>query len=259
MKSSSDAAAPCTLLPWDTQFFGFPIGRVTAERVDAAAGARVLAWCDENAVRCLYFLCDPNDDDSVSFAEQSAFHMVDIRITMTARFHDRPRATTEVKEGAQRGSAIDPQLVVRKARAEDGSDLVGIAEANYETTRFSWDKHFDRDKARELYRVWIERSVNGWADRTLVVERAGVALGFVTLHLDGPRARIGLVGIDKDAQGRGVGGALIAAALDDVRAHGNDEIEVTTQGRNVAAQALYQGAGFRASDLRVWYHRWFAR
>jgi hypothetical protein len=25
----------------------------------------------------------------------------------------------------------------------------------------------------------------------------------------------------------------------------------------VAAQRLYQGAGFRTEDVKIWYHRWF--
>jgi hypothetical protein len=32
---------------------------------------------------------------------------------------------------------------------------------------------------------------------------------------------------------------------------------VVTQGRNVAAQRTYQGAGYRTSRTSLWFHRWF--
>jgi len=34
---------------------------------------------------------------------------------------------------------------------------------------------------------------------------------------------------------------------------------VVTQGRNLAAQRLYQRNGFVTASLQLWYHRWFPR
>jgi hypothetical protein len=38
---------------------------------------------------------------------------------------------------------------------------------------------------------------------------------------------------------------------------GASVLTVATQARNIAAQRLYQRAGFLTSSVRVWYHRWF--
>ena len=51
--------------------------------------------------------------------------------------------------------------------------------------------------------------------------------------------------------------ALIAAALDWCEAEGAEEVAVVTQGRNVAAQRLYQRCGFVTQRLELWYHKWF--
>ena len=34
-------------------------------------------------------------------------------------------------------------------------------------------------------------------------------------------------------------------------------MHVVTQGGNVAAQRVYQHAGFRTARTELWYHRWF--
>jgi dTDP-4-amino-4,6-dideoxy-D-galactose acyltransferase len=39
--------------------------------------------------------------------------------------------------------------------------------------------------------------------------------------------------------------------------HGCDRVQVVTQGRNLAAQRLYQRAGFLTADLKLWYHKWY--
>jgi ribosomal protein S18 acetylase RimI-like enzyme len=36
-------------------------------------------------------------------------------------------------------------------------------------------------------------------------------------------------------------------------------VSVVTQGRNVAAQRLYQRAGFVTASTQLWYHRWLDR
>ena len=37
-----------------------------------------------------------------------------------------------------------------------------------------------------------------------------------------------------------------------------EKIRVVTQGRNVAAQRLYQKCGFASSSMEIWFHRWFS-
>jgi ribosomal protein S18 acetylase RimI-like enzyme len=38
-----------------------------------------------------------------------------------------------------------------------------------------------------------------------------------------------------------------------------DTVTVVTQGRNIAAQALYQRRGFITQSQQLWYHKWFRR
>jgi dTDP-4-amino-4,6-dideoxy-D-galactose acyltransferase len=80
----------------------------------------------------------------------------------------------------------------------------------------------------------------------------------VTCHKNNQdRARIGLVGVAADQQGKGVGRSLVFGALAWFHKAGSKEVEVATQGRNLEAQRLYQRCGFLTSRVSVWYHKWF--
>jgi len=110
-----------------------------------------------------------------------------------------------------------------------------------------------RARADALYETWIDKSCSGSAAAVLVADVDGAPAGYVTCDADG---RIGLFAVAEHARNRGVGAALVASALRWFAAQGVDEVRVATQGRNVAAQQLYQAAGFRTEALKLWYHRW---
>ena len=51
---------------------------------------------------------------------------------------------------------------------------------------------------------------------------------------------------------------LIAAAMEWFGTEGALEVDVVTQGRNLAAQRLYQRNGFVTRRFELLYHKWFA-
>jgi ribosomal protein S18 acetylase RimI-like enzyme len=72
---------------------------------------------------------------------------------------------------------------------------------------------------------------------------------------DGSRAAIG---VGPAARGHGVGTALVEALLSWAGSRGAERVTVVTQGRNVAAQRLYQRCGFLTRSIHLWYHHWLA-
>jgi ribosomal protein S18 acetylase RimI-like enzyme len=66
-----------------------------------------------------------------------------------------------------------------------------------------------------------------------------------------------LVAVGARFQGRGLGSELVHAALHWFARQGVSHVSVVTQGRNSAAQALYQRCGFRTAATQWFYHRWF--
>lgn len=78
-----------------------------------------------------------------------------------------------------------------------------------------------------------------------------------TLWHPGPVAMIDELIVDHNAQGQGVGRALIDAVVDWARKRGASEIEVSTEKDNEAAQAFYRRHGFDHESvlLEMEWHR----
>lgn len=240
-------ANPCELLSWDSRFFGFPIARVTTERLTSSIAESVVDWCEQNRVRCLYFLCRPDDRDSVGLAESYQFHLVDIRVELVWSFYDHrpePNTTRQVR--------IQPYL------SDDRAALMEISGTAYTATRFYYDRGFTREQASSLYKEWISRECDADTSSVLVATLNDTIAGFVTCSLDSPASgRIGLLGVNEGMRGNRVGRSLVDAAQEYFIQRNIHQVRVTTQGRNVAALRLYEGAAFRVDTLHLWYHKWF--
>lgn len=237
---------PCRLLAWDTEFWGLRIARVEEDRITPARISAVDRWCGENDVACVFLLVEAGDPTATLAAEGAGFFFTDVRVTMTADVIGR--------RGGTGHSGIRP------ARSEDRERLMRLARVSHRITRFFHDPHFDDERCAELYARWLSTSFEGAADKVIVVESDGVPAGYVTCELEdgGVAGRIGLIAVAPEFQGRGLGSALCEAAFDWFAGVGATAVEIVTQGRNVAAQRVFQRAGARTTGTQLWFHKWYA-
>ncbi len=236
----------CSILEWDSTFFGMTIARVNSNRLDAQTVTQVMDWCQEKKVICLYFLADSNHVETIRQAEKNGFYLTDIRVTYELPlygFEDR----------------YVPNPEIRNAVPEDLPFLRAITRSSYSDSRFYYDGHFSQESCDRLYEIWIEKSLSGFAQAVLVMGGPGKPEGFITCDKLFPEAKgkIGLVGVSRNARGRGIGQALVQASVHWFAGQGLDSVQVVTQGRNLAAQRLYQKGGFLTNEVKFWYHRWF--
>ena len=239
---------PARLLAWDSEFFGRRVARAEATRLTPAELSRLLEWCRAESVEWLYFVADGDDATTIRLAEEAGFHLVDIRLELDLRL---ARGEPEVET---RG------FLIRPATTADLVALRPIAAAGHTDSRFFFDANVPRDRAHALYEAWIEQSVlHRFADVALVAELDGVVSGYITGRLEAQAtASIGLIGVGPTARGHGVGTALVEALLSWALSRSAERVTVVTQGRNVAAQRLYQRCGFLTRSLHLWYHHWLA-
>lgn len=234
--------SPCRVLPWDTDFFGMRIGMLDGHILTPGAAAQAVDWCRREQVACLYVLAESSDPTTAREARTSRFDLVDVRVELTRQI------TSSDTPGSAPG--------VRTAAPEDTEPLQAIARTSHRDSRFYFDGRFPVGRCDDLYAAWIERSCRGHADAVLVADHEGRPAGYVTCHLSARTGRIGLFGVAPAARGRGVGTRLLAGAVEWFRDRAVAAVDVATQARNVAAQALYQRQGFRTSRVRDWYHYW---
>lgn len=235
----------CTYLDWDSEFFSRRIASANRRRLDHPALNELLVWCVANRIECLYLLADSDDPQTARLVETNEFLLTDVRMTFERTLGEP--------------SFMPTGVAVRPAREEDLGTLRAIAQTGHRDTRFYFDPHFDRAKCDLLYETWIENSFRGFAESVLVAEMDGRPVGYITGHKRGDNAQIGLIGVAEGHQGAGLGSILVKHFLSWAAREGAVRANVTTQGRNVRAQRLYQRAGFVTSSCQLWYHRWFSR
>jgi len=240
---------PCQFLEWDTAFFGARIGRINASQLDIEGLRDAERWAQSHQIDCLYFLAAADHAETIRLVETHGYQMQDIRMTFEQRLN-HPLAHP---------AAVDA-VRFRHYQPGDLAALDETARSGYIHSRFYNDPHFSDAQASQLYATWLYNSCEeGFADAVVIAEWAGRAAAYVTCHLhhETQTGSIGLVGVAEAARGQKLGLRLVQFALTWFQEQGMEQVTVVTQGRNVAAQRLYQRCGFLTRSVQLWYHKWF--
>lgn len=242
------------LLPWDSEFFGLRIGQAYFRPISQGNVHELFQWANKNSVECIYHLVDFGDAGSISICERNGFRLTDMRLTFGLEMPQDDVAQVP-------SDTVAAPIQLRLASSEDIPLLKKIARSSYRHTRFYVDDGFSNELCDRLYETWIDKSCNGYADAVWVAAIDSKPVGYLTCDVDREtlHGQIGLVGIDSAVQGRGIGKALLAKSLEWFEQSGVSSVTVVTQARNIPAQRLYQGGGFRTVRVDAWYHKWFSK
>jgi len=241
---------PVELLPWDSQFFGFNVARITETCITPGAWTQVLSWCQMNGIRCLYYEADLSDFQSQSTASLAGFVAVDVRVVfeclITGDF--LRRNVSDLK---------DSRFVIRSVQPNDLPAVERVAREMGKVSRFALDPQFPRGASGKMYTIWM-RKINQSMDGIVLIGVLNNQIaGFVACEKQKQVGRIALVGVHSAFQRRGTGYSLLSAALHWFSKQDCTVVRVSTQGRNLASQRLYQKSGFHTASVSLIYHRWF--
>ena len=103
--------------------------------------------------------------------------------------------------------------------------------------------------------LWSELAHVPETRHYLVAEEGGEVVGYAGLVATGHQADVQTLGVRADHQGRGLGGELLRALLDEARRREAGEVLLEVRAENAAAQALYAGHGFERIGVRRGYYR----
>lgn len=220
-----------------------------------AAGLREDAWLAEVLGRPVYSLAgdpprklpagfvfarvDAADVRGAQLLEAAGFCLVDTNVTL-----ERSPGPGRVAPG---GIDVGP------AQREQAESLLAVAGSCFRYSRFHLDPAIERAEADRVKREWVRSYIEGRRGQELLAASvAGKPVGFLAV-LDAADARvIDLVGVASAAQGRGVGGALVAAF---VQRYGDSLLRVGTQVANVPSLRLYAAHGFVPTAAHYVFHR----
>lgn len=93
------------------------------------------------------------------------------------------------------------------------------------------------------------------AARLFVAEGDGGVLGFAVFQLAAGEASLYALNVDPAARRKGVGAALLAGALEALKAEGAGQCFLEVRAANAPALALYRRLGFSSAGVRRGFYR----
>ncbi|MET4106908.1 GNAT family N-acetyltransferase [Hymenobacter sp. UYP22] len=230
------------LLPWDSEFLGFSVGRLLSTTPVAELPA-LLEQARQDGYRLLNWAVPPEDAAANAAACAAGGFLADEKITYAMRIEEVP---TELPAGVQPTTTLTSQLTALALQAGHRS-------------RYQTDPRFERDVYQRLYSLWIANSLEGEMAREVLVFRpdaSAAEAGLLTLGIKNTRADIGLLAVDAQVRGQAIGARLLTAARQRTRAWGFDALQVVTQRANVGACRFYERCGFTPDVVENIYHLW---
>ena len=248
-------------LPWDSAYFGVPMGRadllVRPDTTHAQREAVIDAACRtarEAGVRHMTARVDVGDLETLAALETHGFRTMDALGTYILRAG---------KDAVREVRSVGP---LRPATPADRDEILAITRQAYAgyRGRFHLDPQLPRDRADAFYEVWAQQCLSGaMADVVMVSsDSAGRVIGYLAHRRREPASSIGT-----PIYGGGLGacrpdapGAYASLIRDSALwAHGQGAVaECQTQISNFPVIRVYESVGFHYVRAEYTLHAWLA-
>ena len=225
-------------LEWDSDFFNCKVGRLEVGRAENIS-INLLSDFD------LVYLIFKNEipPEKKTDLDKIAF-FADEKITY--------------KKNIERTEKPGENIISWPAGREVSNDLLEIAVASGEFSRFRIDPMIPESKFTGLYQAWIINSVNRTiAEEVFYYNLDNQLAGVITLGIKNGKPDIGILSVHEKFRGKRIASQLITAAeywAKEIK--GFDTLQVVTQGSNLVACAFYEKCRFAIHKREYIYHWW---
>jgi dTDP-4-amino-4,6-dideoxy-D-galactose acyltransferase len=234
------------ILDWDSGFLGYKVATIDKECITLIDFNKVYNELQIQDVKLLYWPADIDCLYQGDICAENKGVLVDIKTTYELSINS-PSSNQSMQ-------LSDIEMYGNKVANDE---LLSIAVQCGEYSRFKIDPKITFNKFADLYRTWMIKSVQGiMSDDVIIVKGGDTIKGVITVYLEDNVGNIGLVGVDENYRGQGIGGKLIKAALSYFNKKGCGLVNVVTQGKNEAACRLYEKFGFVVKNKVNFYHFW---
>jgi hypothetical protein len=225
-------------LAWDTEFFGFPIGRANIQGATIESLRAIEVEARELGLLCLYGALGPVDGDTASLVQAFGHRLVEVAIAFgrpAVPFTPKPTAST-----VRRGTMADLPLL------EDA--IATLAP----WSRFATDPRFGPQAAQRMFHAWVERASRDGEEYMLLISEDDTGITGVSTHVRTPVPRVDLMGVLE--QGSGASWALMDGLVE--WADGGPIEAGPCAARNIAPLRFLEHCGFRIVRTQYLFHRW---
>lgn len=237
---TDDPSQTWTALRWDSEFFGFGIGRIELDGADQGSIATAEAEARAQGIACLYGSLDPIDAHATFLVQTLGYRLVDVATTFDLRLDEPPIPKP-------------PDTDFRVGTVDDIPLVAGIAERMADWSRYAVDPRFGVEAARRMQTAWLERAARGddGVHSLMVAETDDGIHAFIGRVLT-PRPRVDAVGTTR----RGSGAARYL--IQEARGWAGQDALLggPIAARNVPALRYVSHCNYRVCEVRYLYHRW---
>jgi dTDP-4-amino-4,6-dideoxy-D-galactose acyltransferase len=219
-------------LQWDSDFFNLNVGEIiydeNYEMEDISNYDLIYLFSDEE-----FDLKIPNFENS--FSETKV-----VFIKNTETYQQTSKLILKVDEV----SVTKEQLYL-------------LAYESGKNSRFLLDNKFNENLFKNLYQTWIDNSINKkFADDILVYFEENKLKGFVSYKINNDNASVGLIAVNSDYQGKGIGAKLLNYLENLLFEKGVHQLTIPTQLDNIQACNFYQKQGYSIKNKTSIKHYW---
>lgn len=249
---SGSCSAILEPLPFDSECFGIPMGRISTIQCRPGGATELLSVCLKRAkelgMRHLTARIPASEVWLAQVLSQQGFFLTDTLATLLNDDLDRQNALS-----------VATACEISRIAVDEVQTIVGHGAKLHVHSRYFNDSTLNPANAEILFRRWLANDCEGRADLVLVARLNGIIAGYIACAFSpsdefcASYASIDLIAVFENAQGRGIGKALVYSAI----GHLHDvtkRLFVGTQGGNRPALKLYQATGFQLTDLDLTYH-----
>ena len=131
-----------------------------------------------------------------------------------------------------------------------------LAYLSGEYSRFQKDPKL-QPKFKLMYQTWVNNACSGSYDgHILALGDTGDYQAMITYKIESETAKIGLIGVSENMQGKGIGRALMNQVESKAKISGASILEVPTQQQNKSAMSFYTSIGYDLKKTEHIYHLW---
>lgn len=224
-------------LDWDSSFFGLKIGQADTDSATTESLTNLKNLKSASGYDLVYWVADSQGEDPQVIKNRGLPDPADIKIIFSKN--------DLVPENAEN---------IEKYNGPVSEKLIGLAIESGHNSRFRKDSRLN-GRFIEMYTTWITKSVSGeLADVVLVSQDQNFVNGFVTVRRNDVIGTIGLIAVDPNFRGMGIGGSLMKAASNWCIESGCGELRVATQMENTGACHLYERQGYKRLMTKLVFH-----
>jgi len=223
-------------LDWDSNLFGYEVGKISIESDDVIINDILSA---NNDFKLIYVESDlPIDKKEFGTCHEKIIYSKHVEVGKT-------------KE-------VSNNITLEEYSGRLTDKLLNLTYQSGAHSRFRLDKRFYNNEYEELYKKWIENSLDGKIADSVKVAKddSSKILGFITVKFKTNDSEIGLIAVDENARGLGIGTLLLDSANELSSNNDCNKIFVSTQKNNISACKFYEKNGFKEFETKYIYHWW---